>query len=454
MSFINFSAVWPGGYTGERPGPPARQGLMRWSSLRTSEPGSQRTVDRNQVNGEPPAELEGKPSDLPELLAGILEDAVQQGATDIHIDTWGLRGALRFRIDGVIHEREPLDLEQAGRLLNQLKISANLDFEATTRPQEGQFRWTDKGRVRDVRVTLIPEAPNNEAAHLRLLTVPEDWKHPEHLGFRAEQLATVRQVMQWPHGLVLVGGPTGSGKTTTLYALTDLEDLRGQIAVAIEDPIEFDLPYVRQLQVDEKRGITMTEGLRTLLRMDADVLMVGEIRDTESAIVAAQAALAGRLVLATIHARDAAGAVSTMRYLGVPSYALASSMRMVLAQNLVRKLCDYCARERLPEDSERKLFESAQLPVPANMRVERGCDRCGRSGFRGRTGVFELAVFDEARTAWLAEGMDEHVLRQRLRDEGVQSLGVEVLQRVSAGVTSLREAARVVGLEWSPSRSE
>ena len=162
--------------------------------------------------------------------------------------------------------------------------------------------------------------------------------------------------MQWPHGLVLIAGPTGSGKTTTLYALTDLEDLRGQIAASIEDPIEFDLPLVRQLEVDEKRGITMMQGLRTLLRMDADVLMIGEIRDADSAIVAARAVLAGRLVLATIHARDAAAAVAAMRYLGVPAYVLASSLRMVVAQNLVRKLCEHCAETRPPSAAERRWY--------------------------------------------------------------------------------------------------
>jgi len=180
---------------------------------------------------------------------------LDQSATDIHIDTWGNVATVRYRVDGVPRELEPLDLEHARRLINQVKVTSNLDIEATRRPLEGQFQFQQGQHVRDIRVTIIPEAPRNEAAHLRLLTRPEDWRHMEHLGMRPEQLATVREVMRWPHGLVLVAGPTGSGKTTTLYALTELEDLRHLIAASIEDPIEFDLPYVRQLEVDEKQGI-------------------------------------------------------------------------------------------------------------------------------------------------------------------------------------------------------
>ena len=402
------------------------------------------TQSQTQANVTAPASSPG--TDLPELLAGILTDAVEQGATDIHVDTWSDRAALRFRIDGVIRERESLDPEQARRLLNQLKIAASLDFEATRRPQEGQFRWSDGQRVRDIRVTLIPEAPRNESAHLRVLTRPDDWRHMEHLGMLPAQLEAVRKVMQWPHGLVLIAGPTGSGKTTTLYALTDLEDLRGHVAASIEDPIEFDLPLVRQLEVDEKRGITMKEGLRTLLRMDADVLMIGEIRDSESALVAARAALAGRLVLATIHARDAAAAVAAMRYLGVPAYVLASSLRMVPSQNLVRKLCEHCAAARPLSAAERRWYEQAGLPVPETVHVEKGCAHCGHTGFRGRTGVFQVGVFGPSHSEWLAGDPPEHEIRERLGREGMQPLSAEVLQRVASGVTSPREAARVAGL--------
>ena len=393
---------------------------------------------------EEPAALE--PSRYPEPLRSVLGGAVRQGATDVHIDTWGDRGTIRYRLDGVAREQEPLDMEQARRLINQIKVSANLEIEATRRPLESQFRWEQDGQVRDIRVTIIPEAPRNEAAHLRLLTRPEDWRHMEQLGMRPEQLAIVRRVMQWPHGLVLVAGPTGSGKTTTLYALTELEDLRRLVAASIEDPIEFDLPYVRQLEVDEKRGITMRDGLRVLLRMDADLLMIGEIRDAESAVVAAQAALAGRLIVATIHARDAAAAVSAMRHLGVSPYVLASSLRLVIAQNLVRRLCERCAEERPLDEAQRRLFADARLPTPGTLRAEKGCPRCGRTGFLGRTGVFQVAVFDESHGSWLADGPPEHEVRERIMQEGTSPLHHEVLQRVADGTISFGEAARVAAV--------
>ncbi len=382
---------------------------------------------------------------LPEPLGTILREAVAQEATDIHIDTWRDHAVVRFRVDGAAREFNPLEPDQARRLINQIKVSAKLNVEATLQPLEGQFRWQEGEQVRDIRVTIIPEAPRNEAAHLRLLTRPEEWRHMEQLGMRPEQLATVRGVMQWPHGLVLVAGPTGSGKTTTLYALTELEDLRHLVAASIEEPIEFDLPYVRQLEVDERRGITMKEGLRTLLRMDADVLMVGEIRDGESAIVAAQAALAGRLVLATIHARDAAGAISAMRHLGVRPYVLASSLRMVIAQTLVRKLCGACVTALPTRNTERKLFEQAGLAAPATLRIAKGCPSCRRTGFRGRTGVFQVAVFDESHGAWLADGPPEHEVRERLVQEGTQSLRDELLHCAAEGVISLSEVARLTG---------
>jgi type II secretory ATPase GspE/PulE/Tfp pilus assembly ATPase PilB-like protein len=383
--------------------------------------------------------------DFPEPLASILTDGVGQNATDIHVDTWGDRALLRFRVDSVIREREPLNLEQARRLLNQLKNAAGLGIEATRGPLEGQFRWSDGQHARDIRVTLVPAAPRNESAHLRLLKRPVDWLHMGHLGMLPEKLEAVRKVLQWPHGLVLVAGTTGSGKTTTLYALTELEDLRGQVVVSIEDPVEFDMPFVRQLEVDEKRGFTMKDGLRTLLRMDADVLMIGEIRDTESAIIAARAALAGRLVLATIHARDAAATFTAMRYLGVPAYVLASALRLVLSQTLVRKLCQKCAAARAPDAIERGRFENEKLPVPDQVRSEKGCSNCSQTGFRGRTGVFQVATLDESHRAWLASDPSEHEIRERLAREGMQPLRVEVLRRVNDGTISPLEAARVAG---------
>jgi type II secretory ATPase GspE/PulE/Tfp pilus assembly ATPase PilB-like protein len=202
-----------------------------------------------------------------------------------------------------------------------------MDLATVSAPQEGHFRWYSQDCCRDIRSTVVATAPRHEAAHLRLLTPPEEWLDIKNLGLGRREMETIERILGKPHGLILIAGPTGAGKTTTLYSLTGLTDLRGQIAALIEDPAEFDLPYVRQLEIKEHRGFTTEEGLKTILRIDADIILVGEIRDSASAKIAARAALAGRLVMATIHARDAATAIQAMRYLSVPDYVLGSALR-------------------------------------------------------------------------------------------------------------------------------
>jgi len=255
---------------------------------------------------------------LPQALYGLVEQAVQESATDIHVDAWGREAVVRFRVDGTIHEKDPLTYDQARKLVNQIKVAAGLDLPTRYHPLEGHFRWSSGEEHRDLRVTVVATAPQHEAAHLRLLTPPEQWRDVRNLGLGGRDLEVVERTFHTARGLVLISGPTGSGKTTTLYSLTGLTDLRCQIAASIEDPTEYDLPYVRQLEVKEKQGFTMEEGLRTILRLDPDVILVGEIRDAGSARIATRAALAGRLVLATVHARDAAAAIEGMHYLSVP----------------------------------------------------------------------------------------------------------------------------------------
>jgi len=381
-----------------------------------------------------------------ELLSTVIQQAVTEGATDIHLDTWGEEAIVRYRVDGMLHAKHRLTASQARRLVNQVRVSAELDVEATVRPAEGQFRWSAGGAARDVRVTLLPTAPRNEAAHLRLLTTPQDWRDAEHLGLSAGERSAIQSVLHETHGLALIAGPTGSGKTTTLYALTGLEDLVHRVAVSIEDPAEYDLPNVRQMEVNPRRGLTMQEGLRVLLRVDPDVLIVGEIRDPHSATVAAQAALTGRQVLATIHGRDAAAAIHAMHYFSVPYYILGGALRMVIAQNLVRRLCRQCARPRPVTGAELGLFQRVGVEPPGEVLEPQGCPGCSGYGYRGRTGVFEIAVLDDEFGLWLADGRQQHEIRKRLAESGVRSLAAAALQKVAEGETSMREVAR---LFWS-----
>ena len=381
---------------------------------------------------------------LPQPLFSLVGEAVDEDATDIHLDTWSDGGLLRFRVDGMVHAKESMSYEDAHRLMNQIRVAADLDIEATLEPMEGQFHWAVGGRARDVRVTVVPTAPRYVAMHLRLLTSVNEWRDADHLGLSERDMPKVCQMMQQSHGMVLAAGPTGSGKTTSLYALAGLRDLRNEVAVSIEDPAEFDLPYVRQLEVNLARGLTMEAGLRCLLRMDPDLLMVGEIRDRASAQIAAQAALSGRLVLATVHGRDVAGAIEAMHFREVPYFVLGGALRMVIAQNLVRVVCRACARSRALESYEKDLFDRVGVEPPERLRDARGCEQCRKRGYRGRTGVFEIATIDDALGPWLAEGPRQDAIRKRLAERGTRPILVDALCKAAGGITTMQEVHRLV----------
>ena len=237
----------------------------------------------------------------------------------------------------------------------------------------------------EIRVTLTP-VRGRESAHLRFLNVPRDEWDMSGLGVSAEDQERVSARMRALSGLVLITGATGSGKTTTMYSLASQLDLRAMTTYSIEDPVEFRLPYAQQIEVDEQHGLTMHEGLRTILRMDPDLILVGEIRDQDSAIVASRAALSGRLVLATIHAQDAAGAVDALHYLGVPHHIIGSSLRLVIAQSLARRICGCCARPRDLSAEDRELFARFGTEPPENLLQADGCPECSSYGYKGRTG--------------------------------------------------------------------
>lgn len=397
-----------------------------------------REVETNVVS-------QGACESLPQALNGLVDQAVKESATDIHIDAWGNQAALRFRVDGTIHERETLTYDQARKLVNQIKVAAGLDLPMMYEPLEGHFRWCSEQEYRDIRVTIVSTAPRHEAAHLRLLTPPEGWRDVRNLGLGGQELMLVERTLKTARGLVLISGPTGSGKTTTLYSLTGLTDLRSQIAASIEDPTEYDLPYVRQLEVKEKRGFTMEEGLQTILRLDPDIILVGEIRDAGSAKIAARAALSGRLVLATVHARDAAAAVEAMHYLSVPYYVLGGALRLVVAQDLIRKLCPKCARQRPLAATERPLFEQVGLTPPDSVFDAVGCPECFDYGYRGRTGVFQVAMIDDELGAWLSAGRRQQEIRERMFATGSRPLNADALEKAAKGVTSMDEVLRFYG---------
>jgi type II secretory ATPase GspE/PulE/Tfp pilus assembly ATPase PilB-like protein len=383
-------------------------------------------------------------SGYPDPLRTLIWNAVLEKATDVHLHcvTEGLR--VLHRVDGMIHPRLLLPRAEGRRLLNQLKSAANLTIVRSFRPLEGQIVWPDEDMQWEIRVTLTP-VRDRESAHLRLLSVPRDEWDMSTLGYAPADQEKVSSVIHSPNGLVLITGATGSGKTTSMYCLASLMDLRTTTTYSIEDPVEFKIPYVQQIEVDEYHGLTMHEGLRTILRMDPDLILVGEIRDGDSALVAARAALSGRLVLATIHAQDAAGAIDAFHYLGVPRHIISSSLRLVIAQNLVRRLCPGCAQTQEQTQESRELFTRFGMEPPEHLFQAAGCPECQSYGYKGRTGVFEVAAMDEEMTALIASGADRRQLVNCLRKRGTRSILQDGLEKAATGLTSIEELARVCG---------
>lgn len=389
---------------------------------------------------------EGIIASYPDPLRTCVWNAIIEKATDVHLHC--VEGGVRVlhRVDGIIHPKEMLPPADGRKLLNQLKTAAGLNFTRSFTPLEGQLIWPDGDMRWEIRVTLTP-VRDHESAHLRLLSMPRDEWDTANLGFNATDQEKVSAAVRGLNGMILITGATGSGKTTTMYCLASLMDLRTTTTYSIEDPVEFHLPYVQQIEVDERHGLTMHEGLRTILRMDPDLILVGEIRDGDSAMVAARAALSGRLVLATIHAQDAAGAVDALHYLGVPHHVIASSVRLIIAQNLIRRLCPDCAELRPLGHQERELFAQSGIETPESLLEASGCPDCHNYGYMGRTGVFEVAGLDEEIATFIRSGTHHRELTDCLRKKGTRSMTQDGLEKVATGVTCLDELRRVCRFE-------
>jgi type II secretory ATPase GspE/PulE/Tfp pilus assembly ATPase PilB-like protein len=381
-------------------------------------------------------------SPYPDLLHTLVWNAIMDNATDVHLHCVDEGIRVVHRVDGVIAPKAVLPTMEGRRLLNQLKSAAGLTVVRAFSPLEGQINWYDEDTTWEIRVTFTP-VRGRESAHLRLLNMPKDNWDLSGLGFSTTDRDRIASTIRSLSGLVLVTGPTGSGKTTTMYGLASLMDLRTTTTYSIEDPVEFKLPYAQQIEVDERHGLNMHEGLRTILRMDPDLILIGEIRDKDSAIVAARAALSGRLVLATIHARDAAGAVDAMHYLGVPYHIIGSSLRLVIAQNLLRQICGECAQPRELDETETDVFSRFGMSAPKELLHPGSCAECGWYGYKGRTGIFGVAPIDDEIGELISSGARQHELSEKLRSKGVRSMAQDGLAKVTAGITAMEELFRV-----------
>ncbi len=359
------------------------------------------------------------------MLNALLTQAAKDGASDIHIEPYERSSSVRFRVDGTLREVVQPNKALHAALISRLKIMAELDIAEKRLPQDGRISLRIGGRAIDVRVSTLPSS-HGERAVLRLLDKSESKFTLEGLGMDGEVLKAFTRLIQQPHGIVLVTGPTGSGKTTTLYASLGRVDTATTNVLTVEDPVEYELPGIGQTQVNPKIELTFAKALRAILRQDPDVIMIGEIRDFETAQIAIQASLTGHLVLATVHTNDAPSSVTRLIDMGVEPFLLSSSLLGVLAQRLVRKLCPRCKRV-----DEQGLWH----PV--------GCEHCGHTGYKGRTGVYELMVADAQVQALVHNGAAERELAAAARHAGLRSMREDGERLVKSGVTSPAEVIRV-----------
>ncbi len=396
-------------------------------------------------------ELEGGIDDIAELAGEsptinlvnlIIFKAIKERASDIHIEPERLFFRVRYRIDGMLYEVMKHRIELHSAVVSRLKIMANLDIAERRLPQDGRIQVLAQGRSVDLRFSSLPSV-SGEKIVLRVLDKESVSLDLAELGFSGQTLSTFRALLHKPHGLVLVTGPTGSGKTTTLYAgLRHLNSLETNI-VTIEDPVEYQFEIINQNQVREDIGLTYARILKHVLRQDPDVVMVGEIRDAETAQIAVQAALTGHLVLSTLHTNDAASAMSRLLDMGVESYLLASSLVGVLAQRLVRTLCPACSLPYYPSPAELTLLGTTSDQSP-QLRRGKGCSECYDSGYRGRAGIYELLTVDRALQDLLLASPTLDDIRTYQHDQDLGTLRAEGIRKILEGRTTIEEVTRAV----------
>jgi type IV pilus assembly protein PilB len=410
------------------------------------------SLEEGELDGSAATDLEEEDgvSDGPivRIVNSIILQAAEDGASDVHFEAQEDGLVIRFRIDGVLHEMQQIPRRLAPGVTTRLKVLAKLDIAERRRPQDGRLslRAAAAGRLLDIRLATLPTVAG-ETIVMRLLDKSKSAPTLEQLGLSDAMQSQITKLIARPTGAILVTGPTGSGKSTTLYAaLTQINRPEINI-ITVEDPVEYRLPGVNQVQINVRAGLTFASALRSILRSDPDVVMVGEVRDSETAKIAIESALTGHLVLTTLHTNDAPGTLTRLNEMGVEPFLTASAVSAVLAQRLARKLCTHCCELYSPSVEE--LLEARVSPDVAAasdgmvLYRKRGCPRCNQTGYRGRIGIFQLLL--------MSEGLAELAVRKASRDEiereamagGMRSLWDDGMAKVSAGLTSIEELARV-----------
>lgn len=380
------------------------------------------------------------------LVNSVLFQAVRQRASDIHFESFERGLVVRYRIDGVLYPVLTPPKHLQASIIARLKILAGLNIAEKRLPQDGRFAIRTAGKDVDLRVSVLPTA-HGERVVLRLLEKENKLLNLSEMGFSAERLGVIQQLIQLSHGIFLVTGPTGSGKTTTLYAALSQINAPDKNIITVEDPIEYQLLGIGQMQVNPKINLTFAAGLRSILRQDPDVIMIGEIRDRETAEIAIHASLTGHLVFSTLHTNDAASAATRLIDMGIEPFLVASSVVAVLAQRLVRKVCKECRQAYHPEDEE--LIRLGIVPPKTRPTFYRGagCPACSQTGYRGRTGIYELLVMDDEIRRLIGVKADASAIKQAAVTKGMITLKDEGADKVFHGITTTEEVMRITQQE-------
>jgi len=381
------------------------------------------------------------------LASLIFDEAIKCRASDIHIEPYEFNAVVRFRVDGMLRQHTEVTRYMYTPLTSRIKILANLDIAEKRIPQDGRIRYSAEGKAFDFRVSTLP-THYGEKTVIRVLKHDQSLLSFSNIGMSGAELQQLSELIEKPQGMIFVTGPTGSGKSSTLFSC--LNRIRGKAIniTTIENPIEYKLEGINQVQINEKAGVTFAAALRSILRQDPDVILIGEIRDSETAQIAVQASQTGHLVFSTLHTNDAISAVTRLRDLGIPGFLISSSLVGILAQRLVRVLCPDCKRETPLGEEIKARWKSlfGAQPLPRTFSAP-GCENCRGSGYRGRIGIFELVAVNEKMRSMIADNASESDLRRYLKESGFVSLVQDGVRKIESGITSPEELLRVVQVE-------
>jgi general secretion pathway protein E/type IV pilus assembly protein PilB len=376
------------------------------------------------------------------LIQLIIKDSIVRRASDIHIEPDEKKAIVRARVDGVLHETFVFDKEVYNAINTRIKLMGNIDISEKRKPQDGRFSMEVDGKLYDFRLSTAPTL-YGESIVMRILDREKALLRLDELGFENENLEAFNDLIRSPYGIVLITGPTGSGKTTTLYAaLNEIKSINNKV-MTIEDPVEYKLPLVQQVQVNEKVGLTFAVAVRAFLRQDPDVMLIGEIRDAETLDAAAQASLTGHLVFSTLHTNDAPGAVARLTQMGLKPYMIADALLGIVAQRLVRKICPYCKTEHKPPVSLLKKVEK-YLPQKYTFYKGKGCSKCDFSGYYGRTMISEILVLDEELSKLISENANKfEIYEYASKKKDFKPMIIDGINKALRGITTLEELLRV-----------